>query len=153
MGHYESAWRTENTGSNPVGAVFAGAGWPRHESRRVDLGPLAHESRWGHHFCDSPRRLTHRPQDPCALGGGRCSRGERGERGDEQSLSQPHRRLPLQPTRFTLIRLETSQLRISQLAGSSILWTRAWATLPPAVLYGGAMTSHSPVSSARRSPT
>jgi len=35
IGHYESAWRTENTGSNPVGAVFAGAGWPRHESRRV----------------------------------------------------------------------------------------------------------------------
>jgi hypothetical protein len=33
--------------TNPVGAVFAGAGWPRHESRRVDLGPLAHESRWG----------------------------------------------------------------------------------------------------------
>src|SRR4029453_16461107 len=55
--------------------------------------------------------------------------------------------------RFTLTRLESSQLRISQLAGSLILWTRAWPSRPPAVLYGGAMTSHSPVSLARRSPT
>src|SRR5215468_3061893 len=49
--------------------------------------------------------------------------------------------------------LAASQLRISQLAGSLILWTRAWTILPPAVLYGGAITSHSPLSSARRSPT
>ena len=53
----------------------------------------------------------------------------------------------------TLMRLEASQLRISQLAGSLILWTRAWTILPSAVLYGCLMTSHSPVSSVMRSPT
>jgi len=52
--------------------------------------------------------------------------------------------------RFTLMRLDSSQLRISQLAGSFILWTRAWTILPPAVLYGGAITSHSRVSSVMR---
>ena len=31
-----------------------------------------------------------------------------------------------------------------------ILWTRAWTILPPAVLYGGAITSHSRVSSVMR---
>ena len=36
--------------------------------------------------------------------------------------------------RFTLIRLTSSQLRISQLSGWSILWTRACTILPPAVL-------------------
>jgi len=51
------------------------------------------------------------------------------------------------------MRLTASQLRISQLAGSLIIWTRAWTILPPAVVYGGAMTSHSPTSSARWSPT
>src|SRR5262249_6265996 len=51
------------------------------------------------------------------------------------------------------MRLAASQLRISQLAGSLILWTRAWTTLPSDVLYGGVITSHSPLSSERRSPT
>jgi hypothetical protein len=40
--------------------------------------------------------------------------------------------------------LAASQPHISQLAGSLILWTRAWTVLPPAVVYGGAITSHSP---------
>ena len=55
--------------------------------------------------------------------------------------------------RPTLMRLEASQFRISQLSGSLILWTRAWTILPPAVVYGWPMTSHSPLSSVRRSPT
>src|SRR4030095_12640366 len=65
-----------------------------------------------------------------------------------------HPRLPYSPpVLFTLMRLDASQLRISQLAGWSIFWTRAWTILPPAVVYGCAITSSSPVSSASRSPT
>ncbi|HKW46660.1 MAG TPA: hypothetical protein VJN70_04415, partial [Gemmatimonadaceae bacterium] len=68
--------------------------------------------------------------------------------------SESHHRLPSSVVvRFTLTRLEASQLRISQLAGSPILWTRACTILPAIVLYGEAMTSQSLVSSARRSPT
>src|SRR6266566_6855463 len=37
-----------------------------------------------------------------------------------------------------------------KLSGWSILWKRAWTILPPAVLYGGAITSHSRVSSVMR---
>src|SRR5262245_34371702 len=64
-----------------------------------------------------------------------------------------HRLLSSVVARPTLMCLAVSQLHISQLAGSLILWTRAWTILPPAVVYGGAITSHSPLSSARRSPT
>jgi hypothetical protein len=49
--------------------------------------------------------------------------------------------------------IEASQFRISQPAGSSFLWTRAWTILAPVVVYGTPMTSHSLVSSVRRSPT
>src|SRR5712671_6037732 len=51
------------------------------------------------------------------------------------------------------MRVKASQLRTCALAGWSILWTRAWTIFPPAVLYGRPTTSHSPVSSAKRSPT
>src|SRR5262249_28858782 len=43
----ESAWRTANTGSNPVGAVSASGGWPRRELGRSGRGLLPHESRSG----------------------------------------------------------------------------------------------------------
>ena len=70
------------------------------------------------------------------------------------ALVRAHHRLPYSAVaRFTLTRLEESQLRISQLAGWSIFWLRACTILPPPVLYGGAMTSQSLVPSARRSPT
>jgi hypothetical protein len=85
------------------------------------------------------RKRRRRPSDP---------------RQHENRPPAVHHRVPSPAlARTTLIRLRASQLRISQLAGSLILWTRAWTILPPAVLYGGAMTSHSPVSLARRSPT
>src|SRR5262249_12857331 len=63
-----------------------------------------------------------------------------------------HRLLSSVVARPTLMCLAASQLHISQLAGSLILWTRAWTILPPAVVYGGAVTFHSPLSSVRRSP-
>src|SRR5713101_1538679 len=53
---------------------------------------------------------------------------------------------------LTLMRVKASQ-RISALAGWSIFRTRAWTIFPPTVLCGRPTTSHSPVSSANRSPT
>jgi len=54
--------------------------------------------------------------------------------------------------RFTAMRSWAPQVRTSALAGWPTLWTRAWASFPPAAVYGRPMTSHSPVSSERRSP-
>jgi len=71
----------------------------------------------------------------------------------ESELDHPCHLSSSPVVRLTPMCLAASQLHISQLAGSLILWTRACTTLPSAVLYGGAITSHSPLSSGRRSPT
>src|SRR5215470_10116869 len=78
-----------------------------------------------------------------------------GQRHERDRQHESHHPLPSSAlaARRTLIGLSASQLRICQLFGSPILWTRAWIIRPPVVLYGGRITSHSPVSSARRSPT
>ena len=55
--------------------------------------------------------------------------------GSGSSARAPDYRLPSSAViRSTLRRLETSQFRISQLSGSSILWARAWTILPSVVV-------------------
>src|SRR5438034_488195 len=65
-----------------------------------------------------------------------------------------HHRLPSSVVvRFTVIRSCAPQVQTSETVGSPTLRTRTCTLLPPAVVYGRPMTSHSPVSSASRSPT
>ena len=60
--------------------------------------------------------------------------GRRFHPGRSRTLTGTRQALAYQPDSFTPTRFRASQLRISQLSGSPIFWTRAWMILPPAVL-------------------
>jgi len=82
---------------------------------------------------------------------GRRSRGEEKSATSSVALRRVESALDLLGVaRFHADALDVVPTSYLQLAGWSILWTRACTILPPAVLYGGAMTSRSPVSSASR---